>query len=92
MPGDGDRHGTAAHVSVDLAASTGTGVSAYERAATVRRLANSDARPEDFLRPGQVFPLARHVPKGWPCAGATPRLHWLCARPRGCPRWQPSAR
>jgi 3,4-dihydroxy 2-butanone 4-phosphate synthase/3,4-dihydroxy 2-butanone 4-phosphate synthase/GTP cyclohydrolase II len=58
MPGEGDRHGTAAHVSVDLAAGTGTGVSAHERAATVRRLARPDARPEDFLRPGHVFPLA----------------------------------
>jgi 3,4-dihydroxy 2-butanone 4-phosphate synthase len=58
MPGEGDRHGTAAHVSVDLAAGTGTGVSAHERAATVRRLAHPDARPEDFLRPGHVFPLA----------------------------------
>jgi 3,4-dihydroxy 2-butanone 4-phosphate synthase len=58
MPGPGDRHGTAAHVSVDLSAGTGTGVSAHERAATVRRLAHPDARPEDFLRPGHVFPLA----------------------------------
>jgi 3,4-dihydroxy 2-butanone 4-phosphate synthase len=46
------------HVPVDLAAGTGTGVSAHERAATVRRLAHADARPEDFLRPGHVFPLA----------------------------------
>jgi 3,4-dihydroxy 2-butanone 4-phosphate synthase len=58
MPGEGDRHGTAAHVSVDLSAGTGTGVSAHERAATVRRLAHPDAQPEDFLRPGHVFPLA----------------------------------
>jgi 3,4-dihydroxy 2-butanone 4-phosphate synthase len=58
MAGEGDRHGTAAHVSVDLSAGTGTGVSAHERAATVRRLAHRDARPEDFLRPGHVFPLA----------------------------------
>src|SRR5262249_41177900 len=58
MPGEGDRHGTAAHVSVDLAAGTGTGVSAHERAGTVRRLAHPDARPDDFLRPGHVFPLA----------------------------------
>jgi 3,4-dihydroxy 2-butanone 4-phosphate synthase len=58
MPGPGDRHGTAAHVSVDLAAGAGTGVSAHERAATVRRLANPKARPADFLQPGHVFPLA----------------------------------
>lgn len=58
MPGQGDRHGTRPHVPVDLAAGTGTGVSAAERAATVRRLASPDARPADFLRPGHVFPLA----------------------------------
>jgi 3,4-dihydroxy 2-butanone 4-phosphate synthase len=58
MPGDGDRHGTRPHVPVDLASGTGTGVSAAERAATVRRLADPGARPADFLRPGHVFPLA----------------------------------
>ncbi len=57
IPGAGDRHGTRPHVPVDLAAGTGTGVSAAERAATVRRLAHPDARPGDFLRPGHVFPL-----------------------------------
>ncbi|MCQ4082276.1 3,4-dihydroxy-2-butanone-4-phosphate synthase [Streptomyces sp. RB6PN25] len=56
IPGEGDRQGTAMHVPVDLAA-TSTGVSAAERAATVRRLADPDARPDDFLRPGHVFPL-----------------------------------
>jgi 3,4-dihydroxy 2-butanone 4-phosphate synthase len=68
MPGPGDRHGTRQHVPVDLAevpgatwavtGSNGTGVSAAERAATVRRLADPAARPADFLRPGHVFPLA----------------------------------
>jgi 3,4-dihydroxy 2-butanone 4-phosphate synthase len=58
MPGAGDRHGTAYHVSVDLAASPGTGVSAHDRAAAIRRLAHPDATPADFLRPGHVFPLA----------------------------------
>ncbi|HEY3877336.1 MAG TPA: riboflavin synthase [Trebonia sp.] len=68
MPGEGDRHGTRPHVPVDLAAApagataetgwNGTGVSAAERAATVRRLADPAARPADFLRPGHVFPLA----------------------------------
>lgn len=61
MPGSGDRHGTAYHVPVDLAAGNGTGVSAVDRAATVRRLADDDARPSDFLRPGHVFPLAGRV-------------------------------
>ncbi|MEV4575562.1 riboflavin synthase [Nonomuraea jabiensis] len=58
VPGPGDRHGTRPHIPVDLASGTGTGVSAAERATTVRRLAHPDARPADFLRPGHVFPLA----------------------------------
>jgi 3,4-dihydroxy 2-butanone 4-phosphate synthase len=58
IPGEGDRHGTRPHVPVDLATGTGTGVSATERAATVRRLADPRAEPADFLRPGHVFPLA----------------------------------
>jgi 3,4-dihydroxy 2-butanone 4-phosphate synthase/3,4-dihydroxy 2-butanone 4-phosphate synthase/GTP cyclohydrolase II len=58
MPGEGDRQGTAFHVPVDLASSPGTGVSAADRAATIRRLADPEARAEDFLKPGHVFPLA----------------------------------
>ncbi len=58
MPGSGDHQGTAMHVSVDLVAARGTGVSAEERAATIRRLAHPEALPSDFLRPGHVFPLA----------------------------------
>jgi 3,4-dihydroxy 2-butanone 4-phosphate synthase/3,4-dihydroxy 2-butanone 4-phosphate synthase/GTP cyclohydrolase II len=57
LPGGGDRHGTAPHLPVDLAAGTGTGVSAVERAATIRRIAHPRAVPGDFLRPGHVFPL-----------------------------------
>ena len=58
MPGKGDRQGTLPHVPVDLASLPGTGVSAADRAATIRRLASADAVPSDFLRPGHVFPLA----------------------------------
>ena len=57
IPGAGDRQGTAFQIPVDLAAGAGTGVSAAERAAVVRRLANPSAVPADFLRPGHVYPL-----------------------------------
>lgn len=50
------RQGTAFTVSVD-AASVATGVSATERAATVRALIDPTTRPEDLVRPGHVFPL-----------------------------------
>jgi 3,4-dihydroxy 2-butanone 4-phosphate synthase len=58
IPGEGDRQHTAFCTAVDLAAGQGTGVSAAERAATVRRLADPRARSEDFSRPGHVIPLA----------------------------------
>jgi len=57
IPGAGDRQGTAFQIPVDLASGTGTGVSAAERAAVVRRLANPCSVPGDFLRPGHVYPL-----------------------------------
>jgi 3,4-dihydroxy 2-butanone 4-phosphate synthase len=57
IPGRGDHQGTAFHTPVDLACGTGTGVSAAERAAVVRRLAHPAAAPPDFLRPGHVYPL-----------------------------------
>jgi 3,4-dihydroxy 2-butanone 4-phosphate synthase/3,4-dihydroxy 2-butanone 4-phosphate synthase/GTP cyclohydrolase II len=79
MPGAGDRHGTAYHVSVDLAAGTGTGVSAHDRAATIRRLAHPDATPADFLRPGHVFPLAGRPGGLTERAGHTEASLALCA-------------
>jgi 3,4-dihydroxy 2-butanone 4-phosphate synthase/GTP cyclohydrolase II len=44
-------------VSVDLKEGTTTGISASDRAKTIRALANPDATPYDFARPGHVFPL-----------------------------------
>ncbi len=51
-----DAHATAFTVSVDHYG-TGTGVSATDRATTVRALADPGSRPEHFRRPGHVFPL-----------------------------------
>jgi 3,4-dihydroxy 2-butanone 4-phosphate synthase / GTP cyclohydrolase II len=51
-----DSHGTAFTISVDHISTT-TGISAQERAATVRELVNEDSVPSDFKRPGHVFPL-----------------------------------
>ncbi|WP_354699692.1 Riboflavin biosynthesis protein RibBA [Paraconexibacter sp. AEG42_29] len=49
--------GTAFTVSVDAVAGMTTGISAVERANTVRALAHPASRPVDFVRPGHVFPL-----------------------------------
>lgn len=51
-----DRMGTAFTISVDHAA-TKTGISAFERAETIAAIVNDEAGPEDFRRPGHVFPL-----------------------------------
>lgn len=51
-----DPYGTAFTVSIDHRLST-TGISAQERALTIRELLNPDAKPADFKRPGHVFPL-----------------------------------
>ena len=47
---------TAFTISVD-AIETGTGISADERATTIRALASPSATPQSFKRPGHVFPL-----------------------------------
>ncbi len=48
---------TAFTVSVTARQGVTTGISAYDRAATIRALADSRARPEDLARPGHIFPL-----------------------------------
>ncbi len=52
-----DAMGTAFTVSVDAAEGVTTGISAADRAHTARLLASPDSRPEDFRRPGHLFPL-----------------------------------
>lgn len=49
--------GTAFTVSVDFAHGTTTGISAADRATTLRALSDPSSRPEDFNRPGHIFPL-----------------------------------
>ncbi len=51
-----DSHKTAFTVSID-AAETSTGISAHERALTIKKLLNPDSKPSDFNRPGHIFPL-----------------------------------
>ncbi|WP_298705066.1 bifunctional 3,4-dihydroxy-2-butanone-4-phosphate synthase/GTP cyclohydrolase II [uncultured Veillonella sp.] len=51
-----DNHETAFTVTVDHVDTT-TGVSPYERGLTIRHLLDDNAKPEDFRRPGHVFPL-----------------------------------
>lgn len=51
-----DNHQTAFTVTVDHINTT-TGVSPFERSLTIRSLLKKESRPEDFRRPGHIFPL-----------------------------------
>jgi 3,4-dihydroxy 2-butanone 4-phosphate synthase/GTP cyclohydrolase II len=51
-----DNHCTAFTVSIDHVDTT-TGISAYERGLTARKLVEDGAKPSDFRRPGHMFPL-----------------------------------
>lgn len=51
-----DNHETAFTVSIDHKETT-TGISAYERSLTTLKAISEDALPEDFRRPGHIFPL-----------------------------------
>lgn len=51
-----DNHETAFTVSIDHI-STSTGISAVERSITAKACVSEDAKPEDFRRPGHMFPL-----------------------------------
>ena len=49
--------GTRFTVSVDYLKGTTTGISAFDRAATIKALSDYDTEPKDFGRPGHIFPL-----------------------------------
>ena len=57
-----DNHETAFTVSIDHVKTT-TGISAEERGFTARECVSDEAKPEDFRRPGHMFPL-RSKPNG----------------------------
>lgn len=57
VPENTCRLGTAFTVSIDLVGGTTTGISAHDRAATIRALVEPATRPDDFMRPGHIFPL-----------------------------------
>lgn len=50
-------HGTAFTVTIDAKDGTDTGISARDRALTIRKVVDPNARPQDFVRPGHIFPL-----------------------------------
>src|SRR6267142_4526182 len=51
------RHGTNFTVSIEAAEGIATGISAHDRALTIKIASAPEARPEDIVQPGHVFPL-----------------------------------
>jgi len=51
------RFGTAFSVSIEARHLVTTGISAYDRAATIRHVLDPSAKPSDFSKPGHTFPL-----------------------------------
>jgi len=52
-----DTHGTNFTVSIEAAEGVTTGISAYDRAHTVRTAVAPNAQPSDIVQPGHIFPL-----------------------------------
>jgi 3,4-dihydroxy 2-butanone 4-phosphate synthase/GTP cyclohydrolase II len=53
-----EKKGCAFTVSVDYRHGTTTGISAFDRALSVKKLIDPKSKPQDFARPGNIFPLA----------------------------------
>jgi len=51
------RHSTAFTVSIEARNKVTTGISAFDRAQTIKTVLNPDSKPEDLARPGHVFPI-----------------------------------
>ena len=69
---------TAFTMPVDYAINTTTGISAHDRAATIRALIDPEAQPTDFIQPGHLFPLRYHKGGVLVRAGHTEAIIDLC--------------
>jgi 3,4-dihydroxy 2-butanone 4-phosphate synthase / GTP cyclohydrolase II len=91
---NGTKHATAFTVSIEAAEGVTTGISAADRARTIQAAVAKQARPEDLVQPGHVFPLqavdggvlmrAGHTEAGCDLAamaGLTPAAAPSCRRP-----------
>lgn len=52
-----DPYGTAFTVSIDAKHGITTGISAYDRAHTIKLVVDDNSKPEDFITPGHIFPI-----------------------------------
>jgi 3,4-dihydroxy 2-butanone 4-phosphate synthase/GTP cyclohydrolase II len=72
------RYGTAFCVSIEARHDVTTGISAADRARTIRVAVDPSTRPEDLVRPGHVFPLRAHTGGVLKRAGQTEASVDLC--------------
>ena len=72
------KHQTAFTVTVDYKKNTTTGISASDRAATIQAMIDPSVQPEDFSRPGHLFPLRCHPGGVLARAGHTEAIVDLC--------------
>ncbi|MED5587205.1 MAG: bifunctional 3,4-dihydroxy-2-butanone-4-phosphate synthase/GTP cyclohydrolase II [Chloroflexota bacterium] len=73
-----DKNQTAFTVSVDYNVNTTTGISAGDRAATILAMLDPAVKPEEFTRPGHIFPLRYHTGGVLARAGHTEAAVDLC--------------
>ena len=73
-----EKNQTAFTVSVDYNVNTTTGISAGDRAATILAMLDPAAKPEEFTRPGHLFPLRYHPGGVLARAGHTEAAVDLC--------------
>ena len=78
-------HEAAFTVSIDYRHGTTTGTSAYDRAVTARAITDPGVSPQDFQKPGHVFPLRARTAACFDAQG-TPRP------PSTSPRWRACSR
>ncbi len=71
-------HGTQFTVTVDAKEGTTTGISAADRAITIKKLISKDSVPDDFARPGHIFPLRAFNEGVLRRAGHTEAVFDLC--------------
>ncbi len=73
------RYGTAFTVSIEAAKGVTTGISAHDRAVTIRAAISAKAKPKDLRRPGHVFPLRAQQGGVLVRAGHTEAVIDLCS-------------
>ena len=80
------RHSTKFTVSIEAAQGVSTGISAHDRAHTIRTAVAADATPADLVQPGHIFPLMAEDGGVLVRAGHTEAASTTCAWPAWIPR------